>query len=194
MKAKKSYRLVIGLISGTSADGIDAALVKITGAYPKIELDFLCGLTLPYPAKVKESIFKLSEKGGKAREFSALNFLLGKFFARAALKLLKTVKVSPKRVSLIASHGQTVSHTPEGFEIAGRKTAATWQLGEISLIEQRTRIPTIGDFRTADLSVGGQGALGRCGAAGSGHGGPGHQHGRDGEHARQHRERKARSV
>lgn len=108
--AKARERLVIGLISGTSADGVDAALVKIIGVKPK-QVETVGFITLPYPDEIREAVLQISHDGD-IETLCWLNFTLGEIFAEAALKVVKVAGVRMREVSLIGSHGQTVRHLP----------------------------------------------------------------------------------
>lgn len=150
-------KYVIGLNSGTSFDGIDVALVKFQEG--SLKPKFVDGFVYEYPRSVKEKIRRLTagEVPGprvlvvqpRLREISQLNFLLGDLFADAAIKIIKKNKLKYENILLIASHGQTIFHDP------GKSTL---QIGEPSIIAQRTGIKTISNFREADIAAGGQGA------------------------------------
>jgi len=147
--------LALGIMSGTSADGIDVALVRVAGRKASLE-NFAA---FPFPARVQKAILKLGEgRAVTTGEISQLNFLLGELFASAALAACKKFRVAPARIAVIGSHGQTVFHqgTPAAFN--GRRIASTLQIGEPSVIAARTGITTVGDFRPADMAAGGQGA------------------------------------
>lgn len=133
--------LVLGMISGTSADGIDAALVDIRGDKLGVE----AFQTIPYPRKTREAILAASNAVSiSVREISRLNFEVGELFAAAALKVC-----AKRKPGLIGSHGQTIFHE-------GR--ISTLQIGEPAVIAARTGVPTVGDFRVADIAAGGEGA------------------------------------
>ena len=151
---------VLGMMSGTSADGIDAALVDISGAPPHLVARFEGHHRAPFPDYIRERILHLANGGETTTaEISELNFLLGEEFAKAALKACKQWRVKPSDVSLIGSHGQTVFHLGAAARFQGKMRApSTLQIGETSIIAERTGITTIGDFRTADMAAGGQGA------------------------------------
>ncbi|MFZ0635958.1 MAG: anhydro-N-acetylmuramic acid kinase [Candidatus Acidiferrales bacterium] len=154
----KSMR-VLGLMSGTSADGIDVALVRISGAPPRLSVSLEGFHTVPYPRRVREAILRIANLGASSStEISQLNFVLGELFARAALSACRKFRISPKRVDLIGSHGQTIFHqgAPGKFLVA--RVASTLQIGEPAVIAARTGIPTVADFRPADIAAGGQGA------------------------------------
>ncbi len=150
---------VLGLMSGTSADGIDVALVRIAGRPPRLKACLEQFLTVPFPAAVRSAILQLAS-GGPATpaEISRLDFLLGELFARAALTALKRFRVVPAKVDLIGSHGQTIYHQGEWSRYLGVRVRSTMQIGEPAVIAARTGIPVVADFRPADLAAGGQGA------------------------------------
>ena len=151
---------VIGLMSGTSADGIDAALVRISGAPPAISAQFEAHHHARFPAYVRESILRLANgTTTTSAELSELNFLLGAEFARAAIAACKEWRLPLSRVGLIGSHGQTVFHLGRKSRYRGAmRLPSTLQIGDIGIIAGRTGIPTVGDFRPADMAAGGQGA------------------------------------
>jgi len=147
--------LVLGIMSGTSADGIDVALVRMSGRAAKLE-NFAA---IPFPARVREAILRLGEgRATTTAEISQLNFLLGEVFADAALAACRKFRVRPSQIALIGSHGQTVFHQGMPTSFCGRKVASTLQIGDPSLIAGRAGITTVGDFRPADMAAGGQGA------------------------------------
>lgn len=162
---------VLGMMSGTSADGIDVALVKISGQPPTGAGRSVRGGTslsarleahyhLPYPGYIRAAILRLANGAATTTaEVSELNFLIGEEFARAAMAACKKWRVPLKAISLIGSHGQTVFHLGSPARFQGKvRIASTLQIGESSIIAERTGIPTIGDFRPADMAAGGQGA------------------------------------
>jgi anhydro-N-acetylmuramic acid kinase len=156
--------LVLGLMSGTSADGMDVALVRIAPRRGKpaavLDARLLDFHTLPFPAAVRKEILRIANGGGcTSADISNLNFLLGKLFARAALAACARFRVRPGQISLIGSHGQTIYHQgrPQPY-LRTWRTASTLQIGEPAVIAERTGITTIGDFRVADMAAGGQGA------------------------------------
>jgi anhydro-N-acetylmuramic acid kinase len=147
--------LALGIMSGTSADGIDVALVRVSRRGASLE-NFAA---FPFPPRVRKAILKLGEgRPVTTGEISQLNFLLGELFADAALAACKKFRVAPARIDVIGSHGQTVFHqgTPAAFH--GQRIASTLQIGDPSVIAGRTGITTVGDFRPADMAAGGQGA------------------------------------
>ena len=151
--------LVLGLMSGTSADGIDVALARISGAPLQLRTKLLDHTALPWPGEVRRAILRIAEGSSTtAAQLSQLNARLGEAFARAALVACKRFGVSPRRIGLIGSHGQTIYHQPQASRYLGARVASTLQIGEPAVIAARTGITTIGDFRPADVAVGGQGA------------------------------------
>ncbi len=161
--------LWIGLLSGTSADGVDAGLAEIglaPGKAPRF-LGARAHSCYPFPPDVRRRILELAEAPDlNAAELLRLDSLLGEFFAAAALDLCRSAGIKPEEVRAIGSHGQTIRHLParreERFEFAGAqrhwRTASTLQVGDPAIIAERTGIATIGRFRHRDLAVGGQGA------------------------------------
>ncbi len=151
---------VLGMMSGTSADGIDTALVRISGAPPGLSAQLEGHFHVPFPPYLRERILRLANGAATTTaEISELNFLLGEELGRAAIAACKKWRVPLREVSLIGSHGQTVFHMGAAAHFQGKvRRASTLQLGDISLIAQRTGLPTVGDFRPADMAAGGQGA------------------------------------
>jgi anhydro-N-acetylmuramic acid kinase len=151
--------LVLGLMSGTSADGIDVALTRISGAPPHLHTILLGHTSSKFPSALRKEILRAAEQHPiTAGELSQLNFRLGEVFAEAALAACRKFRISPKRIALIGSHGQTIFHQGKPVPYIGRATASTLQIGETSVIAARTGITTVGDFRPADIALGGQGA------------------------------------
>ena len=150
---------VIGLMSGTSADGIDAALVEIAGSGQDAKVRMLAYERYPYPARMREAISDaFNPERGRANTVSALNFALGEVFAAAAVDLARDHGFSISEVDVIGSHGQTIHHSPEQVEIGGMWTISTLQIGEPAMIAERTGITVVADFRSADMAAGGQGS------------------------------------
>jgi len=145
-------RLVLGLLSGTSADGTDAALCEISGAGESTTLALKAFVTTPFSRLLRERIFSLAE--ADASELCELDVLLGEAFAEAARDACSAAGISLKDVHLVGSHGQTAAHRPRS---AGR-LGATLQIGEPAVIAERTGLPVISDFRVRDMAAGGEGA------------------------------------
>lgn len=150
---------IIGLMAGTSLDGIDAALVTIEGSGEQTKLSIIDFLTLPYSRELKNFILKNSNPDtAKIDELARLNFLLGEAFAEAAIAVAEKAGKKLEEIDLIGSHGQTVHHLPQKARFFGKDIASTMQIGEPSVIAHRTGIITIADFRPADIAAGGEGA------------------------------------
>jgi anhydro-N-acetylmuramic acid kinase len=151
--------LVLGMMSGTSADGIDVALARISGAPPHLNPKLLGHTPLKFPTALRKEILRIAEQQPiTAGALSQLNFRLGEVFADAAIAACRKFKIASKRIALIGSHGQTIFHQGHPIPFFGSSTASTLQIGEPSIIAARTGITTVGDFRPADLALGGQGA------------------------------------
>ena len=155
----KQRKIAIGLISGTSADGIDAVVVEISGSGVKTRIKEIGFHTYPYKQDLKKFILKNSNNAtAKLEDVVRLNILLGELFADSALNLLKNARISPSEVDFIGSHGQTIQHLPDKKEFFSKKISGTFQIADPSIIAKRTGILTFGDFRIADVAVGGSGA------------------------------------
>ncbi len=157
--AAASERLVVGLISGTSADGVDAALVRVIGDKPK-RVETLAFTTLPYPTEIRKAVLEVSHNGD-IETLCWLNFALGELFAEAALRVIEIAGFARKRVQLIGSHGQTVRHLPPNRKSRITSSVShigTLQIASPAVIAVRTGIPVVSDFRAKDMAVGGQGA------------------------------------
>jgi anhydro-N-acetylmuramic acid kinase len=156
---KFSPLLVLGLMSGTSADAIDVALAKISGAPPHLSAQLLNHTSINFPQAIRKEILRVAEQQPiSAGDLSQLNFRLGEVFAEAALTACKRFRIAKKKIALIGSHGQTIFHQGKPVPYLGRPTASTLQIGEASIIAARTNITTVADFRPADIAQGGQGA------------------------------------
>lgn len=139
-------------MSGTSHDGVDAAVARIKGSGASARVELLRLSCSPYPRALRERVS--SSFTGNVRDICSLNFELGEFFARAALKAVLEAGLTPKDIDLIGSHGQTIYHIPPGPGLP----ASTLQIGEGAVIAARTGVVTVSDFRPADIAAGGQGA------------------------------------
>lgn len=145
-----SSALYLGLISGTSADSIDAALVRFGGGAPQLLGTHAC----PWPSGLRDRMLALAQGEGALDldAFGRLDVEIGHCFADAALQLLEQCRIAPREVRAIGSHGQTLRHRPAG------DYPFTLQLGDPSVIAERCRIEVVADFRRADIAAGGQGA------------------------------------
>jgi anhydro-N-acetylmuramic acid kinase len=155
----KKPMLVLGMMSGTSADGIDAALAKISGTPPHLKIKLIGHVKQTFSTEIRKAILRLAEQNPTPPgSFSQLHARLGKLNADAALSACKKSKISSRRIDLIGNHGQTIFHQGEPVNFLGAKTASTLQIGDSSVIAAVTGITTVGDFRPADIALGGQGA------------------------------------
>lgn len=154
-------RLCIGLMSGTSVDAVDAALVRINGVGAGAAVELVAFSEMPFPTALRREVFLLFEQAeGSVARLCALNVLLGDFFAEAALAVCRQAGVSPSEVFVVGSHGQTVWHQPEADAALPPhlSAASTLQIGSPAVIAARTGIQVVADFRAADMAAGGQGA------------------------------------
>jgi len=136
-------------MSGTSADGVDTAVVDIKNNKVKL----LAFDTFNYSSLLRRNILELGEqKACRPADISSLNFTLGEVFADAVIKLCRKNRIDLRTIDLISSHGQTIYHNPNG------KTPSTLQIGEPAVIAYKTGITTVADFRPKDIAAGGQGA------------------------------------
>lgn len=151
---------VIGMMSGTSADGMDVALTRISGKPPQLSAKFVAHHHVGFSTSIRKSILDLANGADTSTaEISHLNFVLGEEFARAAIAACRKWRVPLSKVDLIGSHGQTIFHRGESQRVRGaRRIASTLQIGEPSIIAQRTGVDTIADFRPADIAARGHGA------------------------------------
>ncbi len=174
----KNSMLVLGVMSGTSADGIDTALVKISGlppagaAPPNLKIKLLNHTSQNFPPAIRKEILRVAEQNPLTpAEFSQLHARLGHVYAEAALAACKKFRISPKKIDLIGNHGQTIFHQGArssgaapfgvkgaGFALLSSAIPSTLQLGDGSIIANLTGITTVSDFRPADIALGGQGA------------------------------------
>jgi anhydro-N-acetylmuramic acid kinase len=152
--------IVAGVMSGTSADGIDVALVRVERRSRRsgqnLRLKLLGHASYPYSQNVRSFILRaMNSSQISVAELARLNFLLGEFYAEAVLATQKRFRV---KAELVGCHGQTLYHQGEPASFLGRRLAVTWQTGEGAMIAARTGIPVVSDFRPADMAVGGKGA------------------------------------
>jgi anhydro-N-acetylmuramic acid kinase len=151
--------LVLGLMSGTSADGIDVALARISGKPPRVKARLLNHTAVKFPSAVRAEILRVAEQRAiTAGELSQLNFRLGALFADAAAAACRRFRVKIASVDLIGSHGQTIFHQGKAVPYLGARVASTLQIGEGAVIAAKTGVTTVADFRPADMALGGQGA------------------------------------
>lgn len=151
----KNYKTIISLMSGTSVDSVDACLIKI---FDDLTFKVISSYALEYPPEIRNKILELANNSGDVKDVCYMNFVIGEFFAKTANSLIQKTGLKNSDIDFISSHGQTIFHLPAAVEIGGIRTGSTLQIGDISVISERTGITTVGDFRTKDIAAGGQGA------------------------------------
>jgi anhydro-N-acetylmuramic acid kinase len=148
--------IVAGVMSGTSADGIDVALVRLMGHGFRTRLELLAHKAFPYPAPVRRKVLAaMNAKSASVADLARLNFLLAELYSDAILATQRSARL---KCELVGCHGQTLYHQGDAHLFLGRKLAVTWQTGEGSLIAERIGVPVVSDFRPADMVAGGKGA------------------------------------
>ena len=149
--------IVAGVMSGTSADGINVALVRTTSAKPNTtKLEFLGHAEFSYPVAVRRAVLAaMNSESARVADLARLNCLLGELYADAVIATEKKLRV---KAELVGCHGQTLYHQGTAAAYLGKKLAVTWQTGEAAVIAARVGIPVVSDFRPADMAAGGKGA------------------------------------
>ncbi len=155
----KNEKVVAGIMSGTSVDGVDVAITKIKGNHLETEVELLAFECFNYTKKIRSEIFKLFEKSSSSSESVCyMNFLLGNVFADCVLKTIKKYHIPLEKLDLIGSHGQTIYHMPKEINTHGYPIKSTLQIGEGAVIAHKTGVVTVSDFRVADMVAMGEGA------------------------------------
>lgn len=155
----KAERIILGLNSGTSADGIDAALVRFRGAGIESEIELICHETFPYPDSLRLRLLKdMGPSSAGAAELCLISSYLGELFAFSAKSLCKKNSFPMEDVDAIALHGQTIYHHPVPFSFPGFPVTGTVQIGNPAMVAERTGKLVVSDFRSRDMAAGGQGA------------------------------------
>jgi anhydro-N-acetylmuramic acid kinase len=155
--------IVAGVMSGTSADGINVALMRVQGArrartsgLHRIRFELVGHAEYPYPGTVRKFVLAtMNSQRARVADLARLNFLLGELYAEAVLATQRRFRV---KAEMVGCHGQTIYHQGEAEAFLGRKLAVTWQTGEAAVIAARLGVPVVSDFRTADMAAGGKGA------------------------------------
>ena len=145
-------------MSGTSLDGIDVAIIDITGSGFKAKINVLTSHSVPYPRNVREALLAISNPNTQTGDISRLNFLLGELYAEALEETAERGDIPLDTIKLIGCHGQTIFHEGQGCQYLGKKVSSTFQIGESSVISERTGIDVISNFRERDIAAGGKGA------------------------------------
>ena len=149
--------IVAGVMSGTSADGIDVAIARIFGRDLSLRFDLLHHLHVPYPRIVRNFILsQMNAPRTSVAELSRLNFLLGELYADAVRNAQKESGIP--RLDLVGCHGKTLYHQGRPLPFLGKRISCTWQTGEGAVLAARLGVPVVSDFRPADMAVGGKGA------------------------------------
>jgi len=149
--------IVAGVMSGTSADGVDVAIVSIQGRGSYLSFDLLLHDHSEYPAPIRKAVLAaMNASKISVAELSRLNFRLGEFYAEAVSKAQK--KSRQTKLYLVGCHGQTIYHQGSATPYLGKQIACTWQTGEGSVVAARLGVPVVSDFRPADMAAGGKGA------------------------------------
>jgi len=155
----KQTKLVVGLMSGTSLDGIDAVLLRIRGSGPGTHFTQLAFVERRFPPGLRKQLLRNSvPETSRVDEIAQLNVLLAELYADAVAAVARKAGMKPGRIDLIGSHGQTIHHLPKPRRMYGKTVRATLQIGDPSVLAAITGTVTIGDFRLADMALGGQGA------------------------------------
>ena len=161
--------IVAGVMSGTSADGVDIALVEMREPrrarsnrrrggreIPSTRFKLVGHAAYPYPKKVRAAVLAaMNASSANVGDLARLNFLLGEIYADAILAAQRRFKV---KAHLVGCHGQTIFHQGDGRKFLGRSVAVTWQTGEGAIVAARVGVPVVSDFRPADMAAGGKGA------------------------------------
>ena len=148
--------IVAGVMSGTSADGINVALVIIQGRGFRSRLELLAHYEFPYPPEVRRAVLQaMNASAARVADLARLNVTLGHLYANAVRAAQRRAKLE---CELVGCHGQTLYHQGAPGLYLGRTVACTWQAGESALIAAKLGVPVVSDFRPADMAAGGQGA------------------------------------
>jgi anhydro-N-acetylmuramic acid kinase len=155
--ARGSAELIVaGVMSGTSADGVDVAIVRLTGQRFRTRFELIAHCAFPYPAAVRETVLRaMNAQSIAVSELARLNFLLAEIYSDC---VRQTQRRSGVDCELVGCHGQTIYHQGEASKYLGRKIACTLQIGDGSVLATRLGIPVVSDFRPADMAAGGLGA------------------------------------
>ncbi len=152
-------RVVAGVMSGTSLDGVDAAVVRVEGSGTGLEIETLGFVGRPYPDALRAALAAVVEvTGSDVRQVSQLHARLGHVFADVVRAALAEAGLETGGLDLVGSHGQTVQHVPQAQDCAGAPTRSTLQIGDPAVLATALGTPVVSDFRAGDVALGGQGA------------------------------------
>lgn len=155
----KTFRLAVGLMSGTSLDGVDAALVRIVRSGEGCSVQLKHFISNPYPEEVRRALLRVASGRKVAAGFiSHLGILLGGLYSQAVKDVCRAAAVPLDRLDLIGSHGQTIFHQSDPGQFCGRPVASTLQIGEAAVLVEEAGVTTVSDFRPGDMAAGGTGA------------------------------------
>lgn len=156
---EKPYVYAVGLMSGTSLDGVDAAVVRIEGSGLESKVQLVHYYSRPYDDALKARLKELCDPAtSDVAKLGGMNVYIAERFAEATLEAVRESGLHMSEISFVSSHGQTVWHMPEASPTDPFLARSTLQIGDLSVIAKLTGCLTIGDFRPADMAVGGQGA------------------------------------
>ena len=148
--------IVAGVMSGTSADGINVALVRIQGRGFRSRLELLAHYEFPYPSEVRRAVLRaMNAKSAAVADLARLNFTLGELYAKSVQAAQRRAKLE---CELVGCHGQTIYHQGAPSNFLGCQVACTWQTAEAAIIAANLGVPVVSDFRPADMAAGGTGA------------------------------------
>lgn len=153
------WKYVAGLMSGTSLDGVDAVLMRIHGTGTSTRFTLVSHIAQRFPSNLKKLLLKNSlPETSRVDDIARLNFLLAHMYTDALRSITRKAGISFAQIALVGSHGQTIHHLPKAYRMFGKTIRATLQIGDPSVLAALTGITTVGDFRVADMAVGGEGA------------------------------------
>lgn len=149
---------VAGIMSGTSADGIDVAIAAVEPRGFATKAELLAHGAVPYPRRVRDAVLAASNAPTHTATIAKLHFLLPELYAEAVRQVAEAGGIDVSTLDLAASHGQTVFHDGAGTQYLGRRIASTLQIGDGAVLAERLRLPVVSDFRIQDVAAGGRGA------------------------------------
>lgn len=156
---ERRERTVLGIMSGTSLDGIDLSAVRLSGSGTELQITVLAATEVKMDDELRSQLLSMADSSeATVRDVTLLSTRLSMAYEEAIREALPSMGLKLQDIDAIGLHGQTVYHHPEPTEVAGRNVAATLQIGDASVLANRIGLPVVGDFRPADMALGGQGA------------------------------------